>query len=298
VSSTPPEEARYRAAVTAVVLGLATALLWGVTSLGGARASRSIGAAPALAWVCLIGVALSVPLLAVDPPQRPVSGETLAWLAAYGIANVVGLLLAYAAVRRVKVGIVSPIVSTEGSIAALIAIAAGEAVAGPAIAVMAMVAVGVVLVTVELDGRIEERPRPGRRFVVLAILGALSLGFSLYAGGRISADVPVAWLIATGRISGVVLVALPLLLRRGLVRSREAWPWLAITAVAEVLGVLTYVLGARASISITAVLASQFAAVAVLGAYLFLGERLTRLQWAGVALIAVGVAAVAALQAA
>jgi drug/metabolite transporter (DMT)-like permease len=281
--------------VTAVVFGLATALLWGVTSLAGARASRAIGAAPALAWICLIGLVVTAPLLVLDPPSG-LSAETLTWLVVYGLGNVGGLLLAYVAVRRVKVGIVSPIVSTEGAIGATIAIVAGEAVGGPAIAVMAVVVIGVVLVTLELNGRPVDAPRTDRAYVLVAVLGALSLGTSLYASGRISDDAPAAVLIAAGRVTGVLLVALPLLARGRLVLTREAVPWLVITAVAEVVGVLTYVLWARGSISITAVLASQFAAVAVLGAYFLFGERLTRLQWSGVVLIAGGVAAVAALQ--
>ena len=47
----------------------------------------------------------------------------------------------------------------------------------------------------------------------------------------------------------------------------------------------------------TAVLASQFAAVAVFGSYVAFGERLGRQQLAGAVVIATGVAAVAALRA-
>jgi drug/metabolite transporter (DMT)-like permease len=48
---------------------------------------------------------------------------------------------------------------------------------------------------------------------------------------------------------------------------------------------------------VSAVLASQFAAVAVFGSYVAFGERLGRQQLVGAAVIAAGVAAVAALRA-
>ena len=50
-------------------------------------------------------------------------------------------------------------------------------------------------------------------------------------------------------------------------------------------------------IAIAAVLASQFAALAAIGADVFYGERLSRAQIAGIAVIAVGVALLSALRA-
>ena len=53
-------------------------------------------------------------------------GSQFGWLAVSGVGNVAGLALVYAAVRRGKVGVVAPITSTEGAVAAVIAIALGE----------------------------------------------------------------------------------------------------------------------------------------------------------------------------
>jgi multidrug transporter EmrE-like cation transporter len=57
------------------------------------------------------------------------------------------------------------------------------------------------------------------------------------------------------------------------------------------------VLGSRHSIAVSAVLASQFAALAAVTAFVLFHERLTRVQLAGIAVIAVGVAVLSALQA-
>ena len=55
-------------------------------------------------------------------------GPELGWLVVAGGGNVVGLLLVYGALRVGKVSIVAPIISTEGAIAAVLAVAAGEAI--------------------------------------------------------------------------------------------------------------------------------------------------------------------------
>ena len=62
-------------------------------------------------------------------------------------------------------------------------------------------------------------------------------------------------------------------------------------------GFVSYAIGARHGIAVTAVLASQFAALAAIGAAIFWGERLGRLGVIGIAVIAVGVAVVSGLSA-
>jgi drug/metabolite transporter (DMT)-like permease len=66
--------------------------------------------------------------------------------------------------------------------------------------------------------------------------------------------------------------------------------------VAEVAGFASFALGARDGVAVAAVLASQFAAVAGVAAYVLFRERLTRVQLAGVVTIVVGVAVLTALQ--
>ena len=65
----------------------------------------------------------------------------------------------------------------------------------------------------------------------------------------------------------------------------------------EVLGFGAFALGARGDLAVAAVLASQFAAIAGVAAYLLFRERLSRLQICGVALVVIGVAALTAVQA-
>jgi drug/metabolite transporter (DMT)-like permease len=95
----------------------------------------------------------------------------------------------------------------------------------------------------------------------------------------------------------VVVVTVPLALLGRLRMTRRALPLVLASGVLEILGIVAYSIGARHGIAVAAVLSSQFAAMAAVAAYLVFRERLARVQVAGVAVIAVGVATLTALQA-
>ena len=80
-------------------------------------------------------------------------------------------------------------------------------------------------------------------------------------------------------------------------RKGWAWPLVLLSGCCEVLGFASYAEGSRHGIAVSAVLASQFAALAAVGAFLVFHERLARVQLAGVAAIVVGVGVLSLLQA-
>ena len=97
--------------------------------------------------------------------------------------------------------------------------------------------------------------------------------------------------------SASLAIAVPLAIAGRLTLTRRALPFVLGAGVAEVVGFALFVLGARHGIAITAVLASQFGAIAAIIAVFLFHERLTRLQVVGIAAIAAGVAVMSALQA-
>ena len=94
-----------------------------------------------------------------------------------------------------------------------------------------------------------------------------------------------------------MFVALPLLVTGRLRLTRAAAPFVVVVAVAEVVGRGVYAFGARDGIAVAAVMSSQFGAIAAIVSVALFGEQLRRIQVVGIAVIAVGVAALAALQA-
>jgi drug/metabolite transporter (DMT)-like permease len=133
---------------------------------------------------------------------------------------------------------------------------------------------------------------PRRRSVpwsLLAVSTALLFGVCLYTTGRAGQQVSVLWALVPARLFGSVLVAAPLAARRRLRLTRRALPLVAAAGTAEVLGVLSYTIGARHDLAVAAVLSSQFAALTAVAAYFIHGQRLSRGQLAGLAAVVTGV---------
>ena len=128
----------------AIAGGLGAALAWATTTLCSTRASRTIGALPTLAWVMLVGLVPAVPAVLTAGGDIP-RGSSLGWLAVAGFGNVAGLGLVYAAVQRGKIGVVAPIASTEGAVAAVVAVVLGEHLSAGVGTALGVVVVGIVL---------------------------------------------------------------------------------------------------------------------------------------------------------
>jgi len=280
----------------AILGGLAAAAFWTVTTLCSARSSRMIGAVSVLAWVMITGLVVTGPMAAVEGLPKNLDRTIVAWLVLSGVCNVGGLVCAYEALRLGKVGLASPVISTEGAIAAVIAVVAGEALGLPRGVALAVIAIGIVAVAAGSAG--EEAPgHHDIRAALFAGAAALSFGLGLYSTGRVSSDVPLVWAVLPPRIIGVVAVAIPLALSKRLRLTRRAAVLVVTSGLCEVGGYFAFAFGARHSIAVTAVLGSQFAVLAAIVAYFLFGEKLGRLRIAGVVLTALGVAALSALQA-
>jgi drug/metabolite transporter (DMT)-like permease len=277
----------------AILGGLGAAVCWSIATLCTSRSSRMLGAGPVLAWVMATGFAVLLPVAAFTGLPHTTPSQT-AWLGSAGAANVAGLLLVYAALRIGKIGIVAAVASTEGAVTAVIAALRGESLTGTTMAVLLLIAAGIFLAALASDGGPDDEHE--RRAALMAAGAALLFGFGLYATGRISADVAVVWAAFPSRIVGVAAVALPLAARKKLPLTRAAAPLVAAAGLCEVLGFVSYTFGARHGIAVTAVVASQFAALSAIAAYALFRERLARLQIAGVTVIVVGVGVLAALR--
>lgn len=278
----------------ALLGGLGAAVCWAVGTLSAARASRVIGANRVVAWMMLVGIVVNAPIaLAVGFPHA-LHGTRLVWFAVAGAANIVGLLLAYEAMRLGKVSIVAPITSTEGAIAAVLAVIDGESLHASSAVLLAVIAAGVVLASRTAEEGRAEHPL---RATLLAVAAALSFGIGLFSTGHLSGELPIPWAMLPPRVVGVAAITAPALARRRFAIPLAMLPFVVVTGLCEIGGFAAYVAGARHSIAIAAVLASQFAAIAALLAFVLFRERLTRIQTLGVCIVVAGVAVLSALQA-
>jgi drug/metabolite transporter (DMT)-like permease len=275
----------------------------------------------------LVGLVLVIPPTAVLASPSGLSPAVVGLLVAAGATNVVGLLVEYVAFRRGKVGLVTAIASTEGMVAAVISAVAGARLSLTTGLLLGLVTLGVAVAAASPDvdapadeERLaapadeerpcapadEERPAEGaadgasprrRRLPwgVLAVSTALLFGVSLYTTGRAGEQVSLLWTVVPARVFGSALVAAPLTARRRLRLTRRALPLVVAAGAAEVLGVLSYALGARHDLPVAAVLSAQFAALTAVAAYFIHGQRLSRRQLAGLAAVVAGVTLLAAV---
>lgn len=318
----------HLAHMTPILAGLGAAALWAAATLCSSRSSRMLGSRVVLAWIMIVGVAVGLPIAVASPPPSTVAPSTFALLFLAGSCYVVGLQLTYAALRVGKVSIVAPIVSTEGAVAALVSVALGDPIGAIAALMLVAIAVGVVLSSIErarpevaagdfdvLADAIDEpapgpavgpapagvganeRPVDARRTAALAAVAALVFGVGIVAAGRAALLVPVSWVALAARLIGIVGVAMPLLIQGRLRVSRAALPLVVIAGIGEVVGSMLSAWGSRESIAITAVMGSQFAALAAVAAFLLFKERLARVQLVGVVLIVAGVTVLAGVSA-
>lgn len=281
----------------AILGGVGAAAAWAVSVLCSSRSTRMIEPMAVVAWVMLVGLVIAAPLAAVTGVPARLHGSALVWLIVSGAGNVGGLIINYYALRIGQVSLVAPIVSTEGAIAAVIAVIAGQTLAASVAVALLVIVVGVGLASVpSSDPAVREAGRHPT-VVALAVISTLSFGTSLYATGRAGAVLPASWVVLSARLIGAVALALPLALAGRLRLTSRAAPFVVASGLAEVAGFYSYTWGSRHGLAIAAVLASQFAVLALGASYVLFGERLSRVQLAGVTGVIVGVAALSVLRA-
>ncbi len=289
----------------AILGGLGAAFLWAASTLTSSRSSRLIGAASTLGWMMLIGLVVATPLALASGPFPPMTPELVFWMLGSGFGGVCGLLLVYRGLRIGKVGVISALASTEGAMAALLSVVAGEQLKLPVVAMLAVIVIGIVAVALATDQATETPadggPRPTgvsaeRRAVAYGTVAAFCFGLSIYSTAQVGLVLSPFAAILPVRIVGTFGVWLPMALMGKLQMRRQAVPMVVGIALAEVFGNASYVFGARESIAVAAVLASQFAAVAAVAAFFLFRERLSLHQRSGVVAICLGVALLTAFR--
>ncbi len=281
-----------RAVVIPILAGLAAASSFAVSTLVAARASRIVGAPVTVAGAMLVGLVIVLPICLFVTPLAATSADLLLPTLA-GAANVGGLLLAYTAYRIGTVGVVSTVASTEGSIAAVISVLAGQQLAPGSGPILAVIALGVVLAATGGGHEIEEGVRIDRRRSLqaagLAAISAALFGFALFWIGSASDTIPSAWILLPGRLLGVLVVGVPLAVAGRARVPRRALPLIVVCGIVEVTGFTAFTIGAQESVAVTSVLASMFAPIAAVAAFVLFGERLARRQIGGIALVVSGI---------
>ena len=212
-------------------------------------------------------------------PFPSAGASSWAFGALSGLAYIAGWTFWSLAIRSGNISLVTPIVSTDGAIAAVIAVVALGEVLHTGVAVALGVIVAGIVITGIPRGAGGHGQFTGRQ-LLLALAAAGAFAVSFVAGGEAEA-LGIVWTLVVSRITAVI-VMLPALVSPGAFRlPRSLIPWVVATSALGLGGYAFFLLGAQHGVAIAAVLASQYAMVAVIGGLLFYRERLSSFRGSG-----------------
>lgn len=287
-----------------IVLGLLTALSWGGADLLARFAARKIGTFRAMLYMQLTGfVLLTVTLHWLGGWARlsGASGWTpWAWGIGVGILNTFGTLALYRSFEIGKMSIVAPISASYPALTMLLAAMTGERLTLVRMAGFALILLGVVVVArgEELPGDanpLDEKMRPGKSKLGVgwALISALNFGVMFWLLGiravPLLGSAQTVWVIrlVSVLLTGVVILAM----RRPIaLPGAGANGWILGIGILDTSAYVLNNYGMKLEqVSVVSVLASLYGAVTVGLAATILGEKITKVQWMGIASIFVGI---------
>jgi drug/metabolite transporter (DMT)-like permease len=273
-----------------VAFALVSAVLYGAADfLGGVLSRRT----PAIVVVALsqsaglVVLGLALPFV----PGRFDAGS-LGWGIAAGVASAVGIGCLYAALARGRMGVVSPITAVVGaSVPVCVGLLLGERPAAHVLAGVGFAFVAVALVSITPDVRGASAREPG---VLLALVSGVGIG-ALYVFLSRGGPSGGLWLLAVTRVTSVALLALTALAVRQSLRPQPgSLGAIACAGALDMSANVLYVFSTRLTLlAVAAVLTSLYPASTVFLARIVLRERLSRVQWTGVACAIAGVVLIA-----
>lgn len=276
----------------AIFLGLAAALTYGAGDFVGGLVSRR---APLFSVVLLSQVAGTALLLAALPffVDAGPSGSALAWGGASGVAGATGVLFLYKGLAAGRMSVVAPITSVEAAVVPVLwGLATGERPPAIALAGVVVALLAVLLVAGFDPAAAGAEARSGRFApgVPEALIAGIAFGlfFILLDGAGDDAGL---WPLVGGRTASLTVLSVLVLARRErITAARDTRLPIVAAGALDVAANLLYLLSTREGLlSIVAVLTSLYPASTILLARIVLGERMGRLQVAGLGLAAAGV---------
>jgi len=278
-----------------VTLALFAAAIYGTGDFfGGVSAKRNSVWSVVVISQAIGGAGMLVTaLLARD---TPLSLHHYAIGACGGVAGGIGVTLLYRGLAVGRMSIVAPVTGLVAvALPVLVGVLRGERAAWTVWLGILVAVVAVVLVSTSTDEHLpgcEARPQATGLPEAVGAGGGFGL---LYVFFGMLGTTSALWPTVAARSASVPFLLLAALVARGSIRPRKgSLATIALAGFCDVTANVFYLLSLRHTmLAIAAVITSLYPASTVLLARLVLHERLSRIQWAGVACAAIGVALIA-----
>ena len=288
--------------VTGIALALGSALSWGCGDFLSGLMSRRLP----LLTVLLLSQAAGVPLMAVLALLRGVPADwSFAPIAALaGMTGLLGLASLFRGMSLGAISIVAPISATGAALPVAVGLFTGEQPTPLQGLGVLFALAGVVLASrpVEDDTPVSETTTPARKNVLAAGAGfglLAALGFGLFylvlrAASAASGEDPFWPVLIARTVASSFLVGVCLLRRHAVRVSAASGGTLALAGALDVSANALYAAASTSGIGpLAAVLSSLFPVITVALARVFLQERLSGTQAAGVVSALLGVGLIA-----
>jgi uncharacterized membrane protein len=276
----------------AIVLALLSSLAYGASDYLGGLKSRNLPLATVLLVSQAAALAAIVATLTLAVGDIP-APRYLAWGAATGLAEVVGLSALYHGLAVGKMSIVAAVAATAPMVPVIASVVTGDS-PGTIQWLGIVVAIGGVGLLSVSSSREDDPRATGRPAVsiVFGLLTAAGLGFSLLFMSH-AAEGSVQWALISARVTatGVFTIAFLAIRPSGNPAVRD-WGWLAAIGILALAAEAFFAVASlKGDLSVVSVLSSLYPMVTILLARFHLGEQLSRRQIGGIAIVLAGAAA-------
>jgi drug/metabolite transporter (DMT)-like permease len=266
-------------ALPTVIFGLVASLCWGSGDFSGGLASRRANPSAVIIAAYAAGFVLLIALALIGREQLP-SPLDIMWGGLAGLVGAIGLAAFYQALASGRMGIAAPV---SAVMTATLPVLFNVFIAGLpgwfqiAGFLIALLAIALISRPEGTKGRPEG--------IGLALLAGCGFGTFFILISRVNHD-STFWPLAMARFTSVLFLLIVVRMRRQqMLPKRSLVPLVLLAGILDALGNTFFVLAAHAGrLDVAAVLASLYPAATVLLAAIFLRERLTRIQAAGVLL--------------
>jgi drug/metabolite transporter (DMT)-like permease len=271
--------------VGVVAFGLLASASWGAGDFSGGLATRKQSVISVLLLAHLVGLVLFLGLAILGQETMPPLSD-LTWGALAGLSGAVGLGGLYSALASGRMGLAAPMV---GVIAAIIPVIVSILSNGVPTAIQIVgFAVGIIsLWLVSYSGG----QLPARKILILAFVAGLGFGGFFVLVDRVQSSA-VFWPLSAARAASfAAMLTITIVSRRpALPKENRQWVLIALSGALDALANAFFVVASQLGrLDIASILSSLYPAMTVMLAWLFLNERLTRIQIVGIlaALVAI-----------
>ena len=275
------------------VLALLSSVFIGSADFVGGLTSRAANGVRLATFVAIMGLPLAF-VVSLSYGAEHVSRSDAIWSVLSGVAAALGIGCFYLGMGRGLISVVAPVAAVTGAVIPVVyGFARGERPGALALVGLVIAFVAVAVVSLAQSEQHPETLVGVDRSVIGLALGAGAFFGLFYITLSLVSDDSGLWPVTISRAAGsIVLVVLSLVLTRGVLGGMtRLWRTVLLIAVLEVSAIVPLLLALqRGPVAIASVLASLYPVTTVLLAAFVLRERLSRLQYVGVAcaLISVG----------